>query len=145
MLDKLKTWLVRHHIPTRLIVAVIAGIVISKVLMVVTHESLHKAGIFPPLKEPMFDRHELLIAFSFHSFYAVVAAYFTAWIAKNMARRAAFILGSKEAVMWLIGSILLWNHSPLWFNIAKAAVGIPLAILGGRIFIWNRQRISLAK
>ncbi|MCW3077828.1 MAG: hypothetical protein JWO32_2437 [Bacteroidetes bacterium] len=134
VLEKLKLWLKKKNIPVRLIVAVIAGIIISKVLMLITHKILHVVGVFPPMDEPNFDRDLLIIALAFHSFYAIVAAYFTAQIAKDRARKAVFILGTKEAIMWLVGILLLWHLAPAWFNLTKAILGIPLSIFGGWIY-----------
>lgn len=140
MLHKLTFWLKKKNIPVRLVLAVVAGIVISKVLMLITHAILHELGIFPGISDPMFDKDMLLRALGFHSVYAVVAAYFTAHIAKEKANKAVFILGTKEAVMWLIGIILLWNHAPAWFNLTKAILGIPLSVFGGWIFKRKHSR-----
>jgi hypothetical protein len=140
MIRKLRKWFHDHHIPVRLVLSVAAGIVFSKVLTVITHEILHLAGVLPPLDKPMFDRKMLLISLSFHSVYAVSGAYITAGIAREKAGKAVFILGSKEAILWIIGIILLWKHSPPWFNIAKAALGFPLCILGGKVYAWRKAK-----
>lgn len=140
MFHKLRHWLKKKRIPVRLVIAVIAGIVISKVLMLITHAILHKTGHFPGISDPMFDKDQLLRALGFHSVYAVVAAYFTAQIAKEKANKAVFILGTKEAIMWLAGIILLWNHAPPWFNLTKAILGIPLSIFGGWIYRKRQSR-----
>lgn len=140
MVEKIKNWLHKKNIPVRLVLAVMAGIIISKVLMIITHEILHLMDIFPALNEPMFNTELLWVALVFHSFYAVVGAYFTAQIARERASKAAFVLGTKEAVMWLIGIVLLWNHAPAWFNITKAVLGIPLAVFGGRIYKWHKNK-----
>ena len=121
-------------LPIRLILAVFAGIVIAFVLSTLTHLILHWVGIFPSLKEPMFDSKLLIVSLCYHSFYAIVGAYFTAQIAKKEAIKAAFLLGLKEAIMWFVGTLLLWKHAAPWFNISKAVLGIPLALLGGKMF-----------
>ncbi|MGZ3884117.1 MAG: hypothetical protein ACXVPQ_10150 [Bacteroidia bacterium] len=133
-------WLNDHRIPVRLIVAVFVGVVVSKLLTTAMHEILHLAGVLPPLREPLFDRNLLLICLAYHSVFGVLSAYITAAIAEKKARRAVFILGTKEAVLWLLGILLLWKHSAPWYNLTKALLGIPLAILGGRLYIWHCRK-----
>ena len=118
----------------RLILSVAAGIATAMVLSTVTHEILHLCGVFPPLSKPMFDTQLVIISLIYHSLFAVAGAFVTAKFAKEKARRAVLILGSKEAIMWLLGTLLLWEHAPAWYNITKALLGIPLALLGGWIY-----------
>ncbi len=140
--SKLKRFLQR--IPIRLIVSVIAGLATSFILSTVTHEVLHLLGIFPKPFKPMFDKQLLLISLLYHSIFATTGAFVTAMVAKEKANKAVFILGSKEAIMWLIGTILLWHHAPPWFNIAKATLGIPLAWIGGRLYrVYKNKRKAL--
>lgn len=129
-----------HKLPIRLIMSVIAGIAVSKILSVLTHEILHLMGILPALSMPMFDDEPIIISLVYHCVYAVVGAYITAYIAREGAMKAVFILGTKEAILWLLGVVLLWKHSAPWFNISKALLGIPLALLGGKIYIWHKNR-----
>lgn len=123
-----------HRIPVRLIISVIAGLVTSFVLSTLTHEVLHLLGIFPKPFKPVFDTQVLIISLFYHCIFATTGAFVTAAVAKEKANKAVFILGSKEAIMWLIGTVLLWHHAPPWFNIAKATLGIPLAWIGGRLY-----------
>jgi hypothetical protein len=132
-----------HKLPLRLIGAVIAGIATAMALSLITHEILHVAGVFPKIGKPMFETDVLVIALIYHSIYAVIAAIVTAKIAEKQARKAAFILGSKEAIMWLLGTILLWKHAAPWYNISKAVLGIPLALVGGEIYAWYKERKEL--
>jgi zinc transporter ZupT len=129
-----------EKLPIRLILSVVAGIATASILSVLTHEILHLLGIFPPLHKPMFDWNLVLIALIYHSIFAVVGAFVTAWIAKEKSQKAAFILGSKEAIMWLLGIVLLWHHSPPLYNLAKAILGIPLAVFGGWLYAQYKKR-----
>jgi hypothetical protein len=128
-----------EKLPIRLILSVAAGIGASKVLMTITHFILHWSGLFPPMTDPLFDTHLLFISLTFHSVYAIAGAYITAGIAGESAKKAVIILGSKEAILWLLGTLLLWKHAPLWFNLTKAISGIPLAMIGGRIYLWKND------
>lgn len=118
----------------RLVLSVIAGIAVATILSGVTHELLYLFTDYPAPLKPMFEPGALWIALAYHSFYAVLGAILTARIAKDRARKAVFILGTKEAIMWVLGTILLWKHAAPWYNITKALLGIPLAMLGGAIY-----------
>jgi membrane associated rhomboid family serine protease len=122
-----------QKIPWRLLISVAAGLLTSSLLSVLTQSILHWAGWFPAPTKPIQDTSMLVTALAFHSLFAIAGAYVTATLAKEQARKAVFVLGSKEAIMWLLGTLLLWNHTPPWFNISKAVLGIPLALLGGYI------------
>jgi hypothetical protein len=146
VLKKILAWLHDHHIPVRLSLAVVAGIVSSKILTVITHEAFHNAGMLPALGKPLFDLKELWLAMAFHSLYAVLSAMLTAHLAQNQIRKAVIILGSKEAILWALGIILLWKDAPAWYNIMKAVTGIPLAMLGGMIYVWlSGKKVNILK
>ena len=130
----------KFKIPYRLIISVLTGIVISKLLSVASHIVFHATGDFPGLTDPMFETRDLIASLYFHSVFAIVGAYFTAMIAKEEAKKAIFILGTKEVVFWLIGLIVLWNHAPFWFNVSKAVVGPPLAWFGGWIYQYCKEK-----
>lgn len=144
-LSALIQWLDAHHLSVRLLASVAIGIAAGMALSMLTHLVLHWCGVFPPLHKPMRDKHLVFIALCYHSFYAVVAAYLTAYLARDKARKAAFLLGSKEAIMWVLGILLLWKHSPPWYNLTKAVLGIPLALFGGWLYARHREKKSAAK
>lgn len=128
------------ELPIRLILSVIAGIAIAMVLSIITHLILHWVNVFPKPGKPMFKTDLLWISLVYHSVYAIIGAYFTAMIAEDRAGKAVFILGTKEAFMWLLGTILLWKHAAPWYNITKALLGIPLAILGGKFYATYKKK-----
>ncbi|MBA3971833.1 MAG: hypothetical protein H0X46_06745 [Bacteroidetes bacterium] len=130
----------KFKIPYRLIISVLAGIVISKILTVCAHLVQHKTGDFPGLTDPMFETPDLIASLYFHCVFAIVGAFFTAMIAKEEAKKAIFILGTKEVTFWLIGLIVLWNHAPFWFNISKAVIGPPLAWFGGMLYGFYKEK-----
>lgn len=142
-LSKAILWLKEHKIPVRLILSVIAGIATAMILSLITHEVLYLFDVFPQIGKPMLDTKLVTIELVYHSVYALIAACITAKIAEDKARRATFILGTKEAFMWLLGTLLLWHHSPPWYNITKSLLGVPLALLGG--FIYTRLKKTKTK
>ncbi len=128
------------QIPFRLIFSVAAGVATVAVLSVITHEVLHLLGVFPPAFKPMFNTRVLWIALTYHSLYTIIGAYVTAIVAREKARKAVMILGTKGAVIWLLGTLLLWKHSPAWFNISKALTEIPLSLLGGWFYHYYKRK-----
>lgn len=140
LISKIVTWLTDHKIPVRLIVSVIAGIATAMILSILTHEILFLFNIFPQINKPMHDTNLVIIELIYHSIYAVIGASITAKLAKEKAKRATFILGTKEAIMWVLGTLLLWHHNPPWYNLTKALLGIPLALLGGYIYQKLKKR-----
>jgi|SRR3954467_12796167 len=145
-ISKLITWLKDHHVPVQLIVSVVAGIATAMILSILTHEILFFAGVFPQINKPMFETNLVIIELIYHSIYAVIGAVITAKLAEKRARRAVFILGTKEAIMWLVGTLLLWHHNPPWYNVTKALLGLPLAFLGGAIYQrWKKNKEKKAE
>ncbi|HEY0030295.1 MAG TPA: hypothetical protein VGC65_06015 [Bacteroidia bacterium] len=134
--------MIKSKIPYRLILAVMAGIAVSKALAVLAHWALQVAGVFPPLHEPMFETRLVIISLVLHSVFAIISAIITAMIAREQANKAVFILGTKEAIFWLVGVALLWNHAPFWVNITKAVLGPPLAWIGGKIYKLYKGRVK---
>jgi len=122
------------RLPLRLLLSVMAGIAVAMALSFITHLVLWAAGIFPPPFKPMFETSLVITSLVYHSVFAFTGAVVTAWLACNKARKAIFILGSKEAIMWVLGMLLLWHHSPPWYNITKAVLGPPIAWLGGKLY-----------
>ncbi len=117
-----------------MIVGVAAGIVFAMIASIITHEILHLCGIMPAIHKPLFDTELVTIELIYHSIYVIVGAVITARIAKEHTRKATFLMGSKEAIMWLLGVALLWNHTFAWYNLTKAGLGIPLALFGGFLY-----------
>ncbi len=135
----------KHPIPYRLIISVIVGIAVTMALTAFTHVVLNLIGKHPPLFKPMLDDRQVQFALFYHSIYAIIGAFVTAKVAKNQERRAVFILGTKELFMWIVGTFILYDHSPTWYNITKALLGIPLAMIGGRLYEYYKKRKSLSE
>lgn len=139
-LSALIQWLNAHHLSVRLLVSVAVGISSAMAFSILTHLVLYWCGVFPPLHKPMFDTRLVLISLAYHSLYAVAAAYLAAYLARRRARKAVLIIGSKEAIIWVLGIVLLWKHSPPWYNLTKAVLGIPLALLGGWLYTRHKRK-----
>jgi hypothetical protein len=123
-----------RKLPIRFILSVAAGIAVTMALSIITRQILHWVGVFPKIGEPEFETNLLIIALIYHSIYAVIGAIVTSHLAREKAKKAAFALGTKEVIMWILGMILLWKHAAPWYNLSKAALGIPLAMLGWKLY-----------
>jgi hypothetical protein len=121
-------------ITLRFILSVIAGLATSMALSTITRFILYLCGVFPAPFKPLFDTNLVIIALIYHTLFAMTGAFVTAHFARDRAKKAVIFLGSKEAIMWLLGTIFLWKHSPVWFTITKALIGFPIAMLGGWLY-----------
>lgn len=121
-------------ITVRFILAVIAGLATSMALSMTTRFILYLCGLFPAPFKPLFETRLVIVALVYHSIFAMTGAFVTAHVARDRARKAVIFLGSKEAIMWLLGTIFLWKHAPVWYTITKAIIGIPIALAGGMLY-----------
>lgn len=135
----------KHPIPYRLILSVIAGIAATMFLTMLTHIILNLLGQHPPIFKPMLDDNQVQFDLVYHSIYAIIGAMVTAKIAKNQSRKAVLVLGTKELFMWVVGAFILYDQSPTWYSVTKALLGIPLAWLGGRLYEYYRKRKLLVQ
>lgn len=133
----------KNRIPYRLILSVIAGIATTMALTLFTDLILNLVGKHPPLFKPLLDDDQVQLSLLYHSLYAIVGAFVTAKIAKSQSRKAVLTLGTKELFMWVIGTFILYDHSPTWYNVTKALLGIPLAWIGGKLYEMYKKRKSL--
>jgi hypothetical protein len=136
-----------YRISSRIIIAVMAGILTTFVLSAATDFIMSIMGLHPPLLKPMYDDAQAQMTLMYHSMYAVAGAFVTAMIAKKHSRKAVLILGAKELVIWLIVTFILYDQAPTWYTTLKALLGIPLAMLGGRLYetYHKRQVLQAAK
>lgn len=113
----------------RLILAVIAGFIITAVLSTGTDFALQAAGIAGPI----FDNQLLMVATVYRFIYQVAGVYVGCLIAKDRAKALAWTSGILGTVLWLVGGIAQKDISPLWYPITGAILSIPSALLGLRI------------
>jgi hypothetical protein len=94
---------------TRIILAIITGFLASAIVTIATDHVFHVTGIYPPYGEPFFDTELLLLAFAYRAIYSIAGAYLTALLARDKAMKAVLILGIIGSVLWLAGSIAMWE------------------------------------
>jgi hypothetical protein len=120
----------------RSIGAVVAGIVVSVALSLVTDGVLHKLGFFPPLGQPAASG-PLLAATVYRTVYGVIGSYIAARLAPARPMLHAMVLGVLGFVVSVAGAVATWNRTaefgPHWYPVALVVLAIPTAWLGGRL------------
>jgi hypothetical protein len=128
----------------RLILSILAGWIIGAVLSVGTDHVLHITRVFPPYGEPMHNDGLLALAFAYRSVFSILACYLAAMWAKDNAKKAVWSLGIIGTILWLGGSIAMWEFAHPWYNIAGIVTAIPLALIGGRLYAEYPARTTSA-
>lgn len=127
---------------TRLISSILAGFLTTAVLSTATDHVLHTTGVYAPYGQPLAGNGLALLALFYRGLYAVLGAYLTAVLAKEQARQAVFTLGGIGAGLWLIGAIVMWDYAPAWYNISGVVLGLPFALIGGRLCALRTNRFN---
>jgi drug/metabolite transporter (DMT)-like permease len=126
----------------RSIGALLAAIVVGIVLSTGTDAVLHAAGILPPLGQPTSDPL-LLLATLYRTIYSVLASYLGARLAPDRPMMHALVLGVLGVIANLAGALVMWNHPAVvghrWYALVLAALAIPSAWVGGRLFIMQSR------
>lgn len=126
----------------RLILSIIAGFFVTALLSTAVDHVFHTTGVYPPYGEPFFDTGLLALAFSYRAVFAVFGSYLTAVLARDQAMKAVLILGSIGSVIWLAGAIAMWEYASPWYNILGILTGIPLSLLGGKLYQSRIQQVK---
>ena len=98
--------------------------------------------VYPPYGQPMYETNLLLIAISYRILFSLLGGYLTAMWAKERAKKAVWILASIGSVLWLIGGIVMWEYGPAWYSLGGALTGIPITLVGGKIFERRSNRVQ---
>jgi len=119
----------------RSILAVVVGIVAGVALTLGADAILQHAGIYPPLGGRLTDRAAVL-ATAYRVIFSVLAAYITARLAPYRPMLHAMIGGWLGFFVALAGTVFTWNRDlgPRWYSIAVAAIAVPSAWLGAKIW-----------
>lgn len=118
----------------RILLAVLAAFLINGILATAIDHVFHTTGVYPPYGVPYFDTDLFLLALSYRFLITIGAAYITAMIAKEQAKKALWTTGILGTILWLVGTIAAQGLGPLWYGIVGAATAIPLALFGGKLY-----------
>lgn len=117
--------------------AVTAGFLAVVVLSLVTDEILHLLGVYPPWGAPMNEPSLNLLALAYRSVFTVAGMYVTATLAPYARVRHAVIGGLIGTLIAAAGAFATvpMNLGPAWYPIALAVTALPLAWLGGVLYV----------
>jgi hypothetical protein len=118
----------------RSIVAVGAGFFATSML------SLGGDAAFRAVAPQAFDAHgyareggNLLVVLAYVGVFECAGGYITARLAIRQPLGHAFVLGVVVLVPSLVVSVLTWNTTPKWYQIAALALIVPMSLLGGKL------------
>ncbi len=126
----------------RLLLAIVAGFIVTAVLSIATDHLFHVTGVYPPYGEPMFATGLLTLALSYRVIFTLIGSYITAMIAKENAMKAVTILGIIGSILWLAGAIAMWEYGPAWYSLGGAFTGIPLTLVGGKLYELRVKKVN---
>lgn len=124
----------------RLIGAVIVGFLLVVVLSTAVDAVLHKAGVYPPASEGLWDPGLNALALAYRCAITVLAGYVCARLAPPPKMRAVWVLAVLGLCGGLAGVFATWNLNlgPHWYPIALAVTAIPTVWLGGWLYLRRR-------
>ncbi len=130
---------------TRLILSILAGFIFTAVLSILVDHIFHITEVYPPYGEPMRDHGLLLLAFSYRTIFGIAGAYLTATIAREQAMKAVVIMGVIGSLAWLAGAIAMWDFAYPWYNILGVLTGVPVAVLGAKLYLRSMKAGALVR
>jgi hypothetical protein len=115
--------------------SIVAGVIFIIAVTTLVDLVLHKAGVFPPMEQPL-DNRLALLATSYRIVISVAGAGLTARLAPNQPLKHAMWLGYVGVVLGLIGAVATWNLGlgPKWYPIALVVLAVPQCWAGGKIY-----------
>lgn len=117
----------------RLILSVLAGMIVTTVLSILTDLVLHATDVYPPFGKPMFDTGLLTLSTAYRFLFQVFGGWVTARIAQEQASKALWIMGIIGAVLWMAGTLAMPDMAPLWYGVVGALLSVPSVLIGGRL------------
>ena len=128
----------------RSLLALLAGFVLVVVLSVLTDVILHITGVYPPLGQPAPDAL-LALATAYRTVFGIAGSYVTARLAPCAPMGHALTGGAIGLVLALAGAIATWSHPEKfgahWYPVALVILALPTAWVGGKIRVWQLERL----
>jgi hypothetical protein len=117
--------------------ALVAGFLVGAGLSLGTDQILHLLNVYPPWGQTMSDGL-FMLATAYRIVYTILGSYVAARLAPDRPMRHALILGLVGLVVSIAGAAATWNIEPPvgphWYSLLIAAISIPCAWLGGKIY-----------
>ena len=125
-------------------VAVLVGFVSIAVLGFLTDSALQWAGILPVPSEVKFDDKHALLALAYHLVYGLLGSYDTARLAPSRPMAHALALGVLGVFISTLGLIAIVTEdlAPAWYGWVLIVLSLPVAWIGGKLFILRHHMAS---
>jgi len=112
---------------------VLAGFIFIVITHTATDAILEGAGVLP--KGHLFVGTGLiLLVLAYRAVFSFIGCYLTAKLAPHKPMKHALILGLIGLVLSLVGAIVAADLGPAWYAWTLAAMALPLAWLGGKLY-----------
>lgn len=124
------------------IVAILAGFILVFALSYGTDALLRSMGLMGE-SLPMYGSQLLILGIiAYRSIYSVIGSYVIARLAPNHPMRHVLIVGFFGLVMGTFSTFATMNMNvgPAWYGFAVAALSVPSAWLGGKLFEWQKGK-----
>jgi len=128
----------------RSIGAVVAGILVNALGAFLLDEILHLLGVFPRWGQVTYAPVPYVLATSYRIVLGVVGAYVTAWLAPRNPMRHVMVLAILGLIASVGGLIAALTHDlgPVWYAAVLVVLALPLAWLGGWLYVKRRTADS---
>ena len=121
--------------------AVLAGFIFIVITHTGTDAVLKNAGVLP--KDHLHVGTGLiLVVIGYRAVLSVAGCYLTAWLAPRNPMQHALMLGGIGVLLSTAGMIATANMNlgPSWYGWALVGISLPMAWLGGKIYLWQRKQ-----
>jgi len=113
--------------------AVLAGLIFIVITHTATDAVLQGAGVLP--KDNLFVGTGLiLIVIGYRAVLSFIGCYLTARLAPHSPMKHALVLGLIGVILGSIGAIAAADLGPGWYAWTLAAIALPIAWLGGKLY-----------
>lgn len=114
--------------------AVLAGFIFIVITHTATDAILESASVLP--KGNLFVGTGLiLIVLAYRAVFSFIGCYLTAKLAPHKPMKHALILGLIGLVLSFVGAIVAADLGPAWYAWTLAVIALPIAWLGGKLYV----------
>lgn len=113
--------------------AIVAGLVTTVVLTLITDIVLSRVGVLPSPDHPVRDEMPLVLATLYRFVFGAAGAAVTCRAAPSFPMRHALGLGLVALGLNVLGAVTMWGEAPAWYPLSGIALALPSVWFGGLI------------
>jgi phosphatidylglycerophosphate synthase len=126
----------------RSIGAVLAGFFTGAILSTATDQILANMNLMNMVDFKANPWWLILLVVFYRFLFNITGCYVTARLAPDKPMRHAMVIGVGGTFLGILGSILMWDQSLAWFNLAIILISIPSAWIGAMLLILQRTEVK---